>query len=332
MNKPSGDDATWRMALLELAETLGNVAEACRRFSVTRKTYYKLKQRYDEQGKEGLRNRSPIAKSHPRALAKPDVERIRVLALTHPAYGCDALEALLLRSSDDPALSSSVIQKYLIRLGLATRRARWLALEDYAKDHELSEIQETFVAKYNPCFRERKRLPASCGVLLSQDVQLLGRVDPVGQIYLHSVVDHYSGYAFATLYGAKRPEAAIALLYERVFPYYERFDIKPMAIQTHTGREFCGGPSHPFPLYLRLNGIEHRTFAAGSSAGSGFTERLLVEAKQNFWKPAIEAVGEIRLSELQLKLQSWLKNFVCDVPFDGFPNNGKPPILRMPSA
>lgn len=46
--------AKHRLGVLELAEALGNVSEACRRRGMTRTQYYDYKRRFQTHGLEGL--------------------------------------------------------------------------------------------------------------------------------------------------------------------------------------------------------------------------------------------------------------------------------------
>ena len=55
------------------------------------------------------------------------VERIQELALAHPAYGCNKVEALL--ALEGRRVSAITVQKILNDKGLGTRHERWLALE-----------------------------------------------------------------------------------------------------------------------------------------------------------------------------------------------------------
>ena len=55
------------------------------------------------------------------------VARIEALALTHPAYGCNRIEALL--ALEGRRVSAITVQKILNDKGLGTRHERWLALE-----------------------------------------------------------------------------------------------------------------------------------------------------------------------------------------------------------
>src|ERR671913_1847592 len=144
-----------RLTVLGLAERLGNGAEACRRGGIDRTSFYDWKRRFQLQGLDGLKDLPPIAKSHPMTTAPEVVARIEELALAHPAYGCDRIEALL--ALEGRRVSAITVQKILNDSGLGTRHERWLALERRNADQAigLSTEQATFLEKLNPCFRER---------------------------------------------------------------------------------------------------------------------------------------------------------------------------------
>ena len=83
------------------------------------------------------------------------MERIRDLALAHPAYGCNRHEAML--ALEGIRVSAITIQKILNDCGLGTKVERWLALEtkNAGKVIEITPEQAAFLEKLNPCFRER---------------------------------------------------------------------------------------------------------------------------------------------------------------------------------
>lgn len=53
-----------KMSLLELAEYLKNVSEACRVMGVSRQHFYDIKTAYHEQGLEGLKDEEPQEALH----------------------------------------------------------------------------------------------------------------------------------------------------------------------------------------------------------------------------------------------------------------------------
>ena len=156
-----------RMTVLELAERLGNVSEACRRGGIDRTSFYDWKRRFQLHGLDGLKDLPPVAKSHPMTTPPEVVERLLVLALEHPAYGCNRLEAML--ALEGRRVSAITIQKILNDHDLGTREQRWLALETRTASEpiELTTEQVAFLEKLNPCFRERHVESGAPGELLS---------------------------------------------------------------------------------------------------------------------------------------------------------------------
>jgi len=78
MNKEARDylNLQRRLAVFKYAEAWGNVARACRAFAMPRASYYKWKKAYDTEGEAGLVRKRPIAKKHPRAIAKESVNKV----------------------------------------------------------------------------------------------------------------------------------------------------------------------------------------------------------------------------------------------------------------
>ena len=205
--------AQGRLSVLELAKELGNVAEACRQRGLDRTSFYEWKRRFQTQGFEGLKDLPPIHKSHPQTTRPEVVEKIKALALEHPAYGCNRLEAML--ALEGIRVSSITIQKILNENGLGTRYDRWLALEARNAETpiELSAEQVAFIEKLNPAFRERHVESAMPGELLCQDTLFVGNLKGIGKVYLQAVVDTYGSYAFGFLHVSRQPEAAVAVLH-----------------------------------------------------------------------------------------------------------------------
>lgn len=62
--------------ILEYAQAIGNVKEACRDFGVPRSSFYRWKKAYSKEGRAGLVRSKPVAKSHPRQIPPEYVEKI----------------------------------------------------------------------------------------------------------------------------------------------------------------------------------------------------------------------------------------------------------------
>jgi transposase InsO family protein len=314
-----------RLTVLELAERLGNVTEACRRGGIDRTSFYDWKRRFQTQGLDGLKDLPPIAKSHPMTTPPEVAARIGELALAHPAYGCNRIEALL--ALEGKRVSAITIQKILNDEGLGTRHERWLALERRSAEEpiELSPEQVTFLERLNPCFRERHVESERPGQLLSADTFMVGTLKGIGRVYLHAVVDTYGSYAFGFLHVSKQPEAAVAVLHNDVLPLYRDLGLEVGAVLTDNGREFCGTERHPYELYLALNDIEHRRTKVGTPRTNGFVERFHGTVLEEFFRPALHQKLFESVEALQADLDAWLVHYNRERPHLGYRNQGRRP-------
>lgn len=318
--------ARQRLSVLELASELGSVAEACRRRGMDRTSFYEWKRRFQTQGFEGLKDLPPIHRSHPQTTAPETVERIKALALDHPAYGCNRLEALL--TLEGRRVSAITIQKILNDHGLGTRYDRWLALEKANAETpiELTGEQVAFLEKLNPTFRERHVESQAPGELLCADTFFVGALKGIGKVYLHAVVDTYGSYAFGFLHVSKQPEAAVAVLHNDVLPFYRTLDLPVGAVLTDNGREFCGTDTHPYELYLALNGIEHRKTKIRTPRTNGFVERFNGTVLDEFFRVKMRETFYETVEALQADLDLWLIHYNTERPHLGYRNQGRRPI------
>lgn len=317
--------AKQRLSVLELAERLGNITEACRRRGMDRTSFYEWKRRFQTHGLEGLKDLPPIHKSHPQAV-KPEVEaRIIELALEHPSYGCNKLEKLL--SLEGPYVSNVTIQKILIEHGLGSRYDRWLALERKSAEQgiALTAEQVAYIEKLNPSFKERHVESSGPGQLLSQDTFFVGTLKGVGRVYMHTVIDTYGSFAFGFLHTTKQPEAAVSVVHNDVVPFYKEHGIEVKAILTDNGREYCGTEAHPYELYLALNDIEHRRTQVRRPQTNGFVERFHRTVLDEFFRIVFRKKLYETVASLQEDLDSWLHEYNYERPHLGYRNQGRRP-------
>ncbi len=80
-----------RLSLLELAQNLGNVAEACRQRDVSRTQFYEYKRRFQTHGLAGLKDLPPIHHSHPQTTPVEVVDKLLALSIDSPTRGCNWL-------------------------------------------------------------------------------------------------------------------------------------------------------------------------------------------------------------------------------------------------
>lgn len=147
--------ARHRLSVLEMAETLGNISEACRRGGMDRTSFYEWKQRFQAHGLEGLKDMPPIPTPQPNQTTPKTEAAILECSLAHPSRGCVKLSDFL--KLQGVSVSSPTVQKILIRHDMASVYDRWLKVEERHLETgvELTAEQVAKIEKYNPCFKER---------------------------------------------------------------------------------------------------------------------------------------------------------------------------------
>jgi len=316
-----------RLTLLQVAERIRNVSEACRRHGVSRSQFYEYKRAFQERGLDGLIDRLPIPKSFPNETPPEIREKIITVSLLHPAWGP-------LRLSDQLRLegitvSPSTVRNLWLKEGMETKYKRLLRLEEEknGQDVELTAEQIRLIEKANPSFRERKVESLYPGYLLSQDTFLVGTLKGIGRIYMQAVVDTYGSFAFGKLYTSKLPETAVDVLYDRVLPFYEAQGIIVEHVLTDNGREYCGRPMiHPYQIFLEFNDIEHRRTKVARPRTNGFVERFNRTVLDEFFRETFREKFYASVEELQADLDQWLEHYNYERPHRGYRNMGRRPI------
>ena len=142
-----------RLAILRHAEEVtGNVAMTCRYYGITRQSFYLWKRRYEEQGPEGLRDRSRRPKVSPNATHVDVVGKIIYLRQSYH-FGPAKISMYLARYHD-VSISHSGVWRILKRLELnrlpASQRykrldKRWARYEKQLPGHQV-QIDVKFIA------------------------------------------------------------------------------------------------------------------------------------------------------------------------------------------
>jgi len=115
-----------RMRFIEdLQRELESMAELCRRYGISRKTGYKWKRRYEEEGLEGLQDRSRAALYCPHQTSEDVVQKIVEKRQLHPTWGAKKIRRLLERENSEAVWPArSTICSILKREGLIQTKRR----------------------------------------------------------------------------------------------------------------------------------------------------------------------------------------------------------------
>jgi putative transposase len=116
--------------VLRVLESKVPFAELCKEYGISRKTGYKWKARFLEQGLEGLGDQSRRPAQSPNQVGEETLCRMVKLKLAHPAWGPRKIRAVFGRNHPEAELpSESTFKRVLDKAGLVKRRRRRASVE-----------------------------------------------------------------------------------------------------------------------------------------------------------------------------------------------------------
>ena len=320
-----------KLSLLDLAQQLGNVSEACKVLGYSRDSFYRFKELYEQGGVDALREISRKKPIKANRVSKEIEKAVVDFAFDKPAYGQlrvsnelkkkgifvspGGVRSIWLRHDLETfqkrlkALSAKVAQD-----GLILTEDQVIALEK-AKDEKISHGE---IETYHP------------GYLGREDTYYVGYIKGVGKIYQQTYVDTYSKVAFAQLYDRKNALVAAHLLNDKVVPFFDSHEIKIMNILTDRGTEYCGKREyHEYQLYLTVEDIEHNKTKARSPQTNGICERFHRTIQEEFYATAFRKKVYRTVEELQEDLDRWLDEYNLNRTHQGKYCFGKTPMRTL---
>ena len=294
---------------------------------VSRQHYYDIKKRFEQQGKDGLKDRP---RPYPNMPNKASAEREKIVleySKNYPTYGKDRV-AMQLRLKG-LFISATGVEKIWQRHKLENRYKRLMWIERLHREQGLNLSPEQIQA----LLEHVNRVPVEHvfskypGYLLCQDTFEVGHLKGVGKVYMQAVIDTYGSFAFAKLYTCKLPITASDILVDRVMPFYENLNINIQRILTDNGGEYCGREIyHDYELTLKIFDIEHRRIRVGMPQTNGFIERFNRTVLEEFFCVAFRKKWYHSVEELQKDLDTYLWHYNFQRPHQGYRLKGKKPI------
>lgn len=321
-----------KISILQLAEKLESISEACKVAGIARSSFYEIKKAYEQAGRAGLEPKPKRKPRMPNEYSPEIVEKILEMTRKFPSYSYVRIAGQL--QLENVSVSPGGVRKTWERQALVRKLSRYLWLE-----REVSEGRGIMTEWAIKAVARLKRLEQATdqhveanrpGELISQDLYLVGSIKGVGRIYVQSAVDCSNSVGFARLCVSKQPIHSVALIHERVIPFYDSLGISLGAILTDCGREYCGRPDqHFFELYLGSQNIEHRTTRPASPYTNGFAERFHRTLKDEFFAKVFREKIYGSVEELQRDLDSFLEFYNTGRVHSGYRCQGRTPMQTL---
>ena len=320
-----------KMGLLNLAEELGNVSQACRVMGVSRDTFYRVREAQESGGIEALLHKDRRTPNLKNRVDEATESAVLAFALDNPAAGQVRVSNELRKQGI--FVSPSGVRSIWLRHDLETFRKRLAALERKmaAEGIVLTETQVAALERKRDDDAESGEIEtAHPGYLGSQDTFYVGNMKGVGRIYQQTFVDTCSKVAFVKLYTTKTPITAADLLNDRVLPFFAEHGMGVLRILTDRGTEYCGkAETHDYQLYLALNDIEHTRTKVRHPQTNGICERFHKTILQEFYQVAFRRKLYLTLDELQADLDVWLAHYNGERTHQGKMCCGRTPLQTL---
>jgi transposase InsO family protein len=300
-----------KVNIVELANTLGNISEACRNLGVSRQHYYDIKTAIKEDGIEGLLEKSRKTPKVANRIS-PEIEHLILeYALEFPTHGQVRVENEL--KSKGIRISAGGVRGVWGRHNILRKADRLKRLEKFASESGKILTESQVVALEGA--KEAKQAHGEIetfhpGFLFGQDTYYVGYIKGVGKIYQQTGIDTFSNMGFAKLYTDKSAITAADFLNDKVLPFFDLEQMRLLRVLTDRGTEYSGKiEQHPYQLFLHLNDIEHSRTKAFHPQTNGCTERLNQIIQEEFYAVAFRKTMYANIEQIQTDLDAYIKYY-----------------------
>jgi transposase InsO family protein len=286
-----------RVRVLDLADELGNVSEACRIIGVSRTKFYEWRNMAAAYGLEALMPKDRRTPQEPNATPTHVVSDLLAVAMAEPTIGCRQLADRL--DERGYRISKSTVQKILVDHGLG-RRAQRIARAAAIVAFTTGLVTET-VAEDSPfgfC-----HWAARPGDLVALDSFYVGNLKGVGKVYQLTAIDTATRWAVIMIILGPVNAGHTIRFIDHVVRRYRKLGVAVRAVLTDNGPEYIAAG---FRAHLATRGLQHRRIPPRSPNHNAVCERFQGTVLQECWRPAFHRrrFGSIR--QLQAEADSWL--------------------------
>ena len=302
-----------KLNILELGEMLGNISEACKVLGISRQHYYDIRTAIEEEGLNGLLEKSRRAPRPGNRVADCVEKAILDYSLEFPTHGHVRVANEMNRKGIN--ISSGGIRSVWLRHNLHLKEFRLKRLEQWAAENTGILTESQVIALENA--KDEREAHGEIesphpGFLIAQDTCYIGYLKGIGKLYQQTGIDTRTNVGFAKAYTDKTSLTAADFLNDKVLPFFDEHGIRVLRILTDNGTEYCGRPEvHPYKLFLYLNDIEHTRTKVRHPQTNGAVERLNQTIQEEFYRVAFRRKYYRSLDEIQTDLDvfmAWYNN------------------------
>jgi transposase InsO family protein len=288
-----------RVRLIEYAARIGNVAEACRVFGVSRKTYYEWLKRAEQYGLSVLVPRDRRLPHQPNAMSSEEVAVILSEAIARPTLGPRSLlRHLRVRGVDR---SASGVAKVLRRHNLGTAKRRVAALASLTAAETGQLTGQALEGPFGFCL-----YASAPGQVVALDTFYVGRLKGIGAVWQLTAVDVATRTAVVDLIVGDKTAAVAARFLDHLAKTLRKHGITLAGVLTDNGPEFTG--KH-FTTHAAQLGLIHHRIPPRSPNHNAVCERFHGTVLREFYRPHFHRGRVDDIALLDRSLQAWLIDY-----------------------
>jgi len=286
-----------RVRVLAHSTETGNVAETCRTFGISRKTFYKWRNTAELYGLEALWPKKKRPPMMPNATPTHIVESLLTMAVTAPTLGCRQYSDRLAGHGFD--VSKSTVQNLLVAHGLGRRTQR------LARTAAIAAMTTGVVT--DAAFDDEPfgfcHWAGKPGQLVSLDSFYIGNLKGVGKVHQLTAVDTFTRWAIVWIvHGPVTADLSIQFL-ERIRRQWARLGYPVRAVVADNGPEYV---ATKFADALARAEITRIKIPPRSPNHNAIVERFQGTMLQECWRPAFHRRHFTSIRQLQREADAWL--------------------------
>lgn len=293
-----------RVRLIEYAAKINNVAEACRVFGVSRKTYYEWIKRAEQYGLSALLPRERRKPHQPNAMTSEEVAVILSEAIARPTLGPKSLLRHLKTRGVDR--SASGVAKVLRRHNLGTAKQRIIALASLTAAETGQVTERALEGPFGFCL-----YASAPGEVVALDTFYVGRLKGVGAVWQLTAVDVATRLAVVQLVVGDKTAAVAAGFLEHLKKALRKHGITLSGVLSDNGPEFVG---NAFKTRVGELGLVHHRIPPRSPNHNAVCERFHGTVLSEFYRPHFHRGRVEDIALLDRSLQAWLVDYNHDRP------------------